>query len=319
MANAEEQRNDDLQKVLTQCIPKRDVWCISEPSFVEALALPFRYADHHVAHRASEATWWKSDFRKANFRDNWEFEQLELEYIQYMMYYMWPERTSFSLGRRDVVRQVVNAYIFKRSLGLHFFLRFCTPTAAFFWGSIQMCPTSLNNKPLAGSFVVVFVCFWHNLPDSTSFHITTGGWTPRLDGTLMIEHELIATWICCPQPVHSIDMHRWICYDGVVMCCSVERIPSRPLFLRSKTPWWLEWSLEFETRSFSKWDRRQRVHLCCPVIMTRDISWPLWLRQLFTCNWRSQRLWLLYGELQWIFGFGWGAVLELQLCVEELC
>lgn len=40
----------------------------SEPSFVEALALPFRYADHHVAHRASEATWWKSEFRKAKFR-----------------------------------------------------------------------------------------------------------------------------------------------------------------------------------------------------------------------------------------------------------
>ncbi len=104
------------------------------------------------------------------------------------------------------------------------------------------------------------------------------------------------------------------------MCCSVVWIPSRrPICLRSKTPWWLEWSLEFETRSFSKWDRRQRARLCYPIVMTHDISWPLWLRQLFTCNWRSQRLWLLYGELQWIFGFGWGAVLELQLRVEELC
>lgn len=227
---------------------------------------------------------------------------------------MWSERTSFW-----DVRQVVNAYIFKRSLGLHVFFAAILYSDSCFWGSIQMCPTSLNNKPLARSFVfVVFVCFWRSLPDSTSFHITTRGWTPRLDGTLMIEHELIATWICCPQPGHSIDGSAMV----VSRCVAVSKelqVGRRPIFRRSKTPWWLEWSLEFETLSFSKWDRRQRVHLCCPIIMTHDISWPLWLRQLFTCNWRSQRHWLLYGELQWIFGFGWGAVLELQLCVEELC
>lgn len=191
------------------------------------------------------------------------------------------------------------------------FLRFCTPTAAFSWGSIQMCPTSLNNKPLVGSFVFVVFCFWHNLPHSTSFH---RGWTPRLDGTLMIEHELIATWICCPRPVHSIDGSATMVLWGVAASNEFQ-VGRRPIFLRSKTLWWLEWSLEFETRSFSKWDRRQRVR-CCPIIMTHNISWHL---MIFTCNWRSQRLWLLYGELQWIFGFGWGAVLELQLCVEELC
>lgn len=272
----------------------------SEPSFVEALALPFRYVDHHVAHRASEATWWKSEFRKAKFRIWIHWNTLNPFDI------MWSERTSFW-----DVRQVVNAYIFKRSLGLHLFLRFCTPTAAFSWGSIQMCPTSLNNKPLVGSFVFVVFCFWHNLPHSTSFH---RGWTPRLDGTLMIEHELIATWICCPQPVHSIDGSATMVLWGVAASNEFQ-VGRRPIFLRSKTLWWLEWSLEFETRSFSKWDRRQRVR-CCPIIMTHNISWHL---MIFTCNWRSQRLWLLYGELQWIFGFGWGAVLELQLCVEELC
>ena len=98
----------------------------------------------------------------------------------------------------------MNAYIFKRSLGLHFQLQFCTtPTAAVFFLRFNSdVPYKFEQQTVGRALRPRCLCLF--LTQVALFH-TTRGWTPRLDGTLMIEHELIATWICYPQPVHSID------------------------------------------------------------------------------------------------------------------
>lgn len=58
-----------------------------------------------------------------------------------------------------------------------------------------MCRTSLSNKLLATHLNHVWIVWnqtiWSCLKTLVSLH---WGWTPRLDGSLMIEHEIIETW-----------------------------------------------------------------------------------------------------------------------------
>lgn len=145
----------------------------SEPSFVEALALPFRYADHHVAHRASEATWWKSEFRKAKFRIWITWIRIHWNTLN-PFDIMWSERTSFW-----DVRQVVNAYIFKRSLGLHLFSAILYSDSCFFLRFNSDVPYKFEQQTVGR---ILRLCCLLFLTQLAPFHIipqrldTSTGW-----------------------------------------------------------------------------------------------------------------------------------------------
>eukprot|EP00434_Breviolum_minutum_P044286 symbB.v1.2.039541.t1/scaffold6635.1/size21105/2 len=80
-------------------------------------------------------------------------------------HWLYPSDMLTTMSHTEQVKQVVNAYIFKRSLGLHFFPAILYSDSCF------------------------FLRFNSDVP--YKFEQQTVGWTPRLDGTLMIEHELI--------------------------------------------------------------------------------------------------------------------------------